>query len=212
MERKATMKNASRLPRWGFTLIELLVVIAIIGILAGLLLPALNTAREKGRRVACASNLRQIGAAIYAYAGDCDQYIPHATQNSGGVTWDQILINRGYAVGKIFLCPSDRTGNTRSYSIRAANTAGARWVSGTRLPCPAYTNATIIVLASERTISGNTLNSSTGVAVSQPSDVVSQHARNSPTSSNYLFLDDHVEWVQSPTSVMFPPRSGSVCD
>jgi len=62
--------------RKGFTLIELLVVIAVIALLMAILMPALNMAREQGRRAACMSNMRQVGVALMMYQNDYDQMPP----------------------------------------------------------------------------------------------------------------------------------------
>ncbi len=71
-----TNVRPSPLRAGAFTLIELLVVISIIALLIAILLPALAMARENARRIACASNIRQVGLAMHAYGGDNRDYLP----------------------------------------------------------------------------------------------------------------------------------------
>ena len=69
-------RNPQRREHLRFTLIELLVVVAIIAILAGLLLPALNSARKKAQSITCLSNLKQSGLGLTLYANTFDDYLP----------------------------------------------------------------------------------------------------------------------------------------
>ena len=66
-----------------FTLIELLVVISIISLLIAVLLPALASARKSGQAISCASSLRQIGIAGFAYTNDYDGYFPIVNNTIG---------------------------------------------------------------------------------------------------------------------------------
>ena len=98
--------------KYRFTLIELLVVIAIIAILASLLLPALNRARDMANMASCLGNCRQIGLGIAQYTNDFNSYLPRATWSDTnaaktGKSWSYVILPYVGNNTKIFLCPKD---------------------------------------------------------------------------------------------------------
>jgi len=92
----------------GFTLIELLVVIAIIAVLAALLMPALERARDSARSIGCQANMRQIGLAHIMYNNEFEWYVACCVRNNRGPFWEQRLYPYTHYNPQIFLCPSDR--------------------------------------------------------------------------------------------------------
>jgi prepilin-type N-terminal cleavage/methylation domain-containing protein/prepilin-type processing-associated H-X9-DG protein len=200
--------------RRGFTLIELLVVITIIGILVGLLLPAIGAAREASRRSTCSSNLKQIDLAILNFVHVKHGAFP-ADSRSGPGTWVNSIAKYMESQGQIRLCPTDPQSDQRysagstsfvineyvSYAVPGA----ARNING----IPA-TSKTFIMFEAANTrdpvmapdyCHSSTWFSQQNIAAKQvlPQIEADLQINRHGGSANYAYADGHVELVGEET-------------
>jgi prepilin-type N-terminal cleavage/methylation domain-containing protein len=192
-----------------FTLIELLVVIAIIAILAGIAIPALNSAFERAKATKDMSNLRQIGTATQMYMNDNNGVFP----GSATVTWmSQLELNRKYlSVWRIFESPFDKRSTSElgdgttaiSYGINSNVYSSGAAISADRITKPTVFIVFAPAQKSGTTVSfqglgnspapGVTLLGNSNTVTSGPGGVPAGGTQNNRAKVNAMCADWHVE-------------------
>lgn len=217
--KKESKKVLSNCRSMGFTLIELLVVIAIIAILAAMLLPTLNQAREKARAISCTNNLKQVSTGLQLYYHDSNGYNPGAMiGNASNTPWVWIP---AYYLGdttaptmaafaekiqtpqnfKYFRCPSDKDTYTNGLKYPNYGMNGGALQNSTanqgldkRLLSKVKNPSIVMLIGDGRGNKTATSNSSARMSNGYfNTAVMVEEATRHSGKLNYIFVDMHAE-------------------
>lgn len=205
-----------------FTLIELLVVIAIIGILAAILFPVFNRARDNARRTNCLNNMKQMGLGMLQYAQDSDERLPNS-QISGvyiiAIPGQPSLLDPYIKGAQIFVCGSEPRKRNNAGNVVAKASYGLNLYIRQNFPMPLstipdvsrmmmfgeddYADRVMYYPTNRRNFGSNYNNSGTygyyPAAAPDPDDVKNGGSvypvGRHLGGTNMCFADGHVKWM-----------------
>ena len=216
------MKALRQCRQVGFTLIELLVVIAIIGILAALLLPAVNTTKLRAKRITCVNHLKQIGLGFQMFANEHDGKLPMQVQIRDGGSQEPVSTANQEAAGftsayrhfqvlsnqlvtpKILLCATDtRVAAEKFTSLKNTNVS---YFVNVR----AENGSATSILAGDRNLTSG--GSEQAVLRLDANNYLRWTAELHRFKGNLLYADSHVEEMNRPALIVTSGQANTVAD
>jgi prepilin-type N-terminal cleavage/methylation domain-containing protein/prepilin-type processing-associated H-X9-DG protein len=200
-----------------FTLIELLVVIAIIAILAAMLLPALGSAKEAGKRIACMNDLRQLSLSARLYVDDNQGIYPPRSETN---RWPNVFYDYYGKNVKMLICPTDRLtpppvtagfspsnnvadASPRSYLINGWNDYFGGLNDGDSMKENAIIYPTDTIIMGEKSSDQGDfyMDIDEGAVGNDFSGVVEQARHDNKAGSNYAFADGSARYLKNHASL-----------